>query len=694
MPVSGARRGSSAAARCRVEERALIAAGVSGPLVVRDADLRRPLTAAALAVVPGEAHVVHPAVEVPRALGADLRAVSLADARCVGARVTVAEAVDRLVLPDPRDDDAEGIAVGIGHAAHRHGHVLVVRRPELGRIHPGVAAIWRGVALPLPARAAVAARRAVRRERHRAPSGPRVARGHVAGVRRRAGHGIPGARARLARVAPRAAAAIVAAHAVGLRPVRAHPRSGVARAGVMALVECRALHGVRPGAHARLTGVRSRAGVAVVACRTIRARPVRRAIVGDTIAALRRITLASGGPADIRPLRIDGARRARPRAELGHVANARRVPTRRARREERVRRAGIVRAVAALGDVARARRGPAHVGLLHVHRARGVRAGAGLGNVADATGRAALGSRRLQTIRRARIVRPVTALADVARPGRRAAHVGLLRVGRARGGRAGARLGDVAGAGGGAALGSRRLEGVARARVVRPVAALGDVTRAAGGATDRARGLEAVRWAGVVRAIAPLLGVARAGGRAADVGLLRVGRAGGGRAGAEIRRVAHADRRATHGGGGLEGIGGARVVDTVAALLDVTRTGNHAADACPLRVGRACSARAGAELGPVAGTGRRAACGRRRLEGVGRAVVVRPVAALGRVARAGRRTADAGLLLVAGAGRHRPAADLGHVARARGRTALGARSLEAVYGTRVVRAVAGLGNVA
>src|SRR5205823_4591214 len=77
MPVSGARRGSSAAARCRVEERALIAAGVSGPLVVRDADLRRPLTAAALAVVPGEAHVVHPAVEVPRALGADLRAVSL-----------------------------------------------------------------------------------------------------------------------------------------------------------------------------------------------------------------------------------------------------------------------------------------------------------------------------------------------------------------------------------------------------------------------------------------------------------------------------------------------------------------------------------------------------------------------------------------------------------------------------------------
>src|SRR5207249_1205333 len=479
----------------------------------------------------------------------------------------------------------------------------------------------------------------------------------------------------------------------------------------MALVECRALHGVRPGAHARLTGVRPRAGVAVVACRTIRARPVRRAIGGDTIAALRRVTLAGGGPADIRPARIAGARRARPRAELGHVANARRVPTRRARREERVRRAGIVRAVAALGDVARARRGPAHVGLLHVHRARGVRASAGLGDVADATGRAALGSRRLQTIRRARIVRPVTALGDVARPGRGAGHVGLRRVGGTRRVRAGAGLRDVAHAGGRATLRPCRLEAVRRARVVRAVAALGDVARpgcraahvrfldvgrtlnvgagaglgrvasAGRDTTHGARRLEHVRRAVIVRPIAALDDVARTGGRAADVGLLRVGRAGGGRAGAEIRRVAHADRRATHGGGGLEGIGGARVVDTVAALLDVTRTGNHAADACPLRVGRACSARAGAELGPVAGTGRRAACGRRRLEGVGRAVVVCPVAALGRVARAGRRTADAGLLLVAGAGRHRPTADLGHVARARGRPALRAPSLEAVYGT-------------
>src|SRR2546423_11256861 len=96
MPVSDARRDASAAARGRVEQRPRIAADVSGPLVVRDADLRRPLTAAALAVVPGEAHVVHAAVEVARTLGADLRAVSLADARCVGARVTVAEAVDRL----------------------------------------------------------------------------------------------------------------------------------------------------------------------------------------------------------------------------------------------------------------------------------------------------------------------------------------------------------------------------------------------------------------------------------------------------------------------------------------------------------------------------------------------------------------------------------------------------------------------
>src|SRR5439155_232868 len=383
------------------------------------------------------------------------------------------------------------------------------------------------------------------------------------------GHGIPGARARLARVAPRAAAAIVAAHAVGLRPVRAHPRSGVARASVMALVECRALHGVRPGAHARLTGVRPRAGVAVVACRTIRARPVRRAIVGDTIAALRRITLAGGGPADIRPLRIDGARRARPRAELGHVANARRVPTRRARREERVRRAGVVRAVAALGDVARLCCRTAHVRFLDVGRTRNVGAGAGLGRVASAGRDTTHGARRLEHVRRAVIVRPVAALGDVARTGRRAADARPLHVGRASGGRAGARLGDVAGAGGGAALGSRHLEGVARARVVRPVADLGDVTRAAGGATDRAGGLEAVGGAGVVRAIAALLGVAGAGGRAADAGLLLVAGAGRHRPAADLGHVARARGRTALGARSLEAVYGTRVVRAVAGLGDV-----------------------------------------------------------------------------------------------------------------------------
>src|SRR5205823_593363 len=155
---------------------------------------------------------------------------------------------------------------------------------------------------------------------------------------------------------------------------------------------------------------------------------------------------------------------------------------------------GVVRPVAPLVDVARAGRRAADVGrLLHVRGAGGVGAGARLRRVADAGGGATLGARGLEAVRRARVVRAVAALVDVARTRCRTADVRvLLHVGGTR---------DV-----GARAGLRR------------------VTHAGGRPADRAGGLEAVRGAGVVRPVAALLGVPRTGRRAADVGLLHVGR--------------------------------------------------------------------------------------------------------------------------------------------------------------------------
>src|SRR5206468_1711931 len=212
---------------------------------------------------------------------------------------------------------------------------------------------------------------------------------------------------------------------------------------------------------------------------------------------------------------------------------------------EAVGRAGVVRPVARLLGVARARRRPADVGrLLHVGGTGGVGAGARLRRVADARGGATLGPRGLEAVGRAGVVRPVAPLVDVARAGRRPADVGrLLHVRGAGGVGAGARLRRIADAGGGATLG--------------------------------AGGLEAIRGARVVRAVAALLGVARTGRRAADVGLLHVGRARAAGTGADLRRVADAGRGATHGAAGLEAIDGARVVRPVAPLLHVARTGGQ-----------------------------------------------------------------------------------------------------------------------
>src|SRR5256885_1105688 len=105
--------GSATAAR-RVHDRALVDAGVSGALVVRDTDLRRALAVPTPPIVAGEAHVVDPAVQVPRALRAHLDRAPLADARGVGTGVAVAEAVPRLVLVNAGDHHLHGVSFGIG----------------------------------------------------------------------------------------------------------------------------------------------------------------------------------------------------------------------------------------------------------------------------------------------------------------------------------------------------------------------------------------------------------------------------------------------------------------------------------------------------------------------------------------------------------------------------------------------------
>src|SRR5581483_5695965 len=146
----------------------------------------------------------------------------------------------------------------------------------------------------------------------------------------------------------------------------------------------------------------------------------------------------------------------------------------------------------------------------------------------------------------------VAALGDVADASRRAADGGALRVVRAGGGRPGAHLRDVAGAGGGATLGRGGLEGVGGAVVAGAVAALGDV--------------------------------ADAGRRAADGGALLVVRASGGRPGAHLGDVADAGGRAALGRGGLERIRRAVIAGAVATLGDVTDAGRRAADGGALLV--------------------------------------------------------------------------------------------------------------
>src|SRR5581483_7855893 len=106
-----------------------------------------------------------------------------------------------------------------------------------------------------------------------------------------------------------------------------------------------------------------------------------------------------------RPVRLDavgGTRGRRARARLGDVARARRHPAHDAARPERVGRTRIARPVATLGDVARAGRGPTDGGALRVRRTGDARPVASLGEITGARRRTADGPGGEDAIARAR----------------------------------------------------------------------------------------------------------------------------------------------------------------------------------------------------------------------------------------------------------------------------------------------------
>src|SRR5439155_1402145 len=270
-----------------------------------------------------------------------------------------------------------------------------------------------------------------------------------------------------------------------------------------------------------------------------------------------------------------------------------------------------------------------------------------------------------------------------ARRARAAAHVGgahvavvgtrrparLEGVGRAGGAGAGAALRHVA-------LARRRaahrawVPGGVRARRARAVAhvAGADVAVVRAG---RAARLEGVRRAGGAGAGAALRHVALARRRAAHRagGLDRVGRAGRTRPGTAFRRIVAVDRGATDRARRQEGVGAA-VALVQRAGVGVGRAGGPGR---LLGVGRAGGAGAGAGLGRVA-LARRRAAHRARVPGGVRARRARAVAHVAgadvAVVRAGRA---ARLEEVRRAGGARAVAGLGHVAFARRRPARRAR---------------------
>src|SRR5207237_8531324 len=163
-------------------------------------------------------------------------------------------------------------------------------------------------------------------------------------------------------------------------------------------------------------------------------------------AALGAVARARGRAADPRALQVRRTQGARPRTALGRVTDAGRRAADRGRRLERVGRAVVAGAVAALGDVARARRRAAGRRALRVAGTEGARAAARFRGIANTGRGTALDPGGHQGIGRAGIGESVAQLGDVAGPDGRAADAAALHVRRAEGGDAGARLGWVAGA--------------------------------------------------------------------------------------------------------------------------------------------------------------------------------------------------------------------------------------------------------
>src|SRR5205823_3910403 len=184
------------------------------------------------------------------------------------------------------------------------------------------------------------------------------------------------------------------------------------------------------------------------------------------------------------------------------------------------------------------------------------------------------------------------------------------------------------------------------------------------------------------------------GGGPADRRALRIRGAAHAPYTALFRYIADTGRGAALGRARPEGIGRAVVRGPVAALGDVTIPRGRAADRRALRVRGAVGAAPRAGFGQVANAGGGPALGRARLEGVGRAVVREPVAALGDVTVSGGGPADGRALRVGGAVGAAPRAELGPYATPVRAAALGRARPEGI-GRAVVRGpVAALGDVA
>src|SRR5438874_558244 len=270
-----------------------------------------------------------------------------------------------------------------------------------------------------------------------------------------------------------------------------------------------------------------------------------------------------------RRLAVGRATGARPGARLGLVAFTGGWPADRPGVPRRVL-ASVARSVALIRAarvaVVRARRAG---GALRIRRAAGARPGAVLRHVAVTGGRPADGPGVARRV-----------LAGVARSvaligGARVPVVGTRRARRCLGIRRAVRavpraaLRRVALAARRPTHGGRRLEGVGGTGRARPRTVLVDVTAARRRAADRA-GVPRRVLAGVVRPVA-LIRAARVAvvGARRPGRLLGVRRARRTRAGAVLRRIALAPRRAADGGRRLEGVVGTRAARAPAQLVDV-----------------------------------------------------------------------------------------------------------------------------